>query len=78
MANLTLLDTPEDLNWLHDVHLPSSAPRVFSCALLYGNEDAPDRVHLWKTSEPHYQQPPDAVYVSDGSERLVCRARLES
>ena len=49
MANETILTTPEDLQWLRETHLKycKSLP-VFVVAVIVGNEDFPDSIHLYK------------------------------
>jgi hypothetical protein len=50
----------DDMIWLHDVH---NTPIGMQCAILYGNEDCSERIEAWRTNNPHYQSPPDFVYV---------------
>lgn len=66
MYKLTPLDTPEDLAWLREVHLPD-APE-FGCAMLYGNEDCPDEIRAWKTNSPLFTQEADYVWLRIGDE----------
>ena len=41
----TLLDTAEDLEWLHSIHgIPITRVRV---AILYGNKDCPHKVETY-------------------------------
>lgn len=48
---MTLLDAPEDMEWLDDVHYKGA--KEYACAILVGNEDCPDMVVLY--AENHYQ-----------------------
>ena len=62
----TYLDTPEDMQWLRDVHC-QDMPADMSCAILYGNEDAPEKVEAWRVNNPHHQAPADYAWpVSHG------------
>lgn len=53
---MTPLNTPEDLQWLKEVHLLKAPPPHpydnFKFAILHGNEDAPDSVDLYMVEEP--------------------------
>ena len=46
---MTYLDSREDLDWLHEVHGVDTADVV--CAILYGNEDAPDLVETFTEND---------------------------
>lgn len=59
----TFLNSTEDLTWLHEVHNISTDGYV--CAILYGNEDAPDKVELF--TRDHYKP---TVYVADDDGNL--------
>ncbi len=55
---ITTIETAEDIRWLMETHLrgvviPSSY-RDFQFAVLIGNEDAPSALHLYKSSEPRF------------------------
>ncbi len=54
----TFLDSPDDMEWLASVHGVSVGGGV--CALLLGNEDDPDRVHVYTANNvrrrPHQFQ----------------------
>lgn len=66
----TLLQSAEDLEWLRDVH----KVWVDACAvaILYGNEDCPERVELF--AKDHYTRRP-TVYVADESGVLRLQPR---
>lgn len=54
----TLLNQPEDIQWLKDtclkgVTLPTEY-HDFKCAILIGNEDAPDRLRIYKDESPNH------------------------
>lgn len=54
------LNSVEDLKWLGEVHKVSTAG--YACAILHGNEDAPDKVEVF--ARDHYKCKP-TVYVAD-------------
>lgn len=60
MARLTFLKTEEDKQWLVDVHLPTLDPASFECALLVGNEDAPEWIEIYKYDDIGF--PPVIMY----------------
>lgn len=50
--NQTLLETPDDLQWLRDTHLASIDPLPpFVIAILHGNEDCPQRIDLYAIND---------------------------
>lgn len=55
---MTYLDEPEDVQWLKETHLkgvPLPAKYAdFQSFVIYGNEDAPDRLDLHTTKNPQY------------------------
>jgi hypothetical protein len=59
--DMTYLDTPEDMQWLRDVHC-KDMPETMTCAILEGNEDSPTKVEAWIINNPHYQAPADYVW----------------
>ena len=52
------LNTPEDMAWVNEKFGLTGA---HGSAIIYGNEDAPEKVELWYAAEPAYNQEPDAV-----------------
>lgn len=50
------LNDPEDVQWLKDVHLKGPLAKSFrdevKSFVLFGNEDAPDKVHIYATKDP--------------------------
>lgn len=63
---LTCLETTECLQWLQDVHkIPALE---YSCAIITGNEDAPDKVELYARN--HMNCKP-AVYNSNDDGNLI-------
>lgn len=63
--SVTYLETSGDLRWLRDVHnIPDAC--LFAAAILYGNEDDPDKVELyrdnhWKCVPVVYQRNTDGI-----------------
>jgi hypothetical protein len=65
MPNCTLLNTPEDLAWLKDVHCKQDFPPRALSALLEGNEDAPIRAQFFELAMPSLNADPIATIVFD-------------
>jgi hypothetical protein len=63
MGKLALLDTPEDMKWLRDVHLPGLSPE-YESAVVHGNEDFPSQIEAYKTPNPTVNSIP-AVFLPD-------------
>ena len=55
------LDTPEDCQWLRDVHLGGRTNYKFESFVLYGNQDAPTRVDLYTTADPLFTDEPHTI-----------------
>ena len=52
----TFLNSPEDMAWLRDVHLPKLGPEYLSAAI-YGNEDCPDQIECYESVSPNVNYP---------------------
>ncbi len=50
----TFLSAPVDMKWLFDTHLKSKQElrKEYKSAMIYGNEDCPERVELYKKKNP--------------------------
>lgn len=52
----TILDKPEDIQWLKDTFLKGvilpKEYQGFKCVILIGNEDAPEQLHIYKSKAP--------------------------
>lgn len=59
---MQFINSPEDMAWLRDVF---KLPNVFGSAVIYGNEDSPDRIDLFYNSEPEFYQAPDQSFIPD-------------
>ena len=55
---MQFINSPEDMAWLADVF---NLPNVFGSAVIYGNEDAPDRIDLFYNAVPEVYQAPDST-----------------
>lgn len=54
----TFLNTQEDMAWLIEVHLANRPEfKQFKSAILYGNEDSPEKVELFFDSDPLITDP---------------------
>jgi len=51
MGKIVLLNTPEDMKWLRDVHLPTLPPK-YESAVVYGNEDSPSQIEAYLSPNP--------------------------
>ena len=65
---ITWINTADDIDWLRDVHIPN-LPSNVKTALLFGNEDYPDKVSTFVEREPTiyskatvYQPDEEGVY----------------
>ena len=66
-----MISGKEDMGWLADVHVP--AARKFGSAMIYGNEDAPSKIELYRSERPEYTDLP-VVYLHDENTGLMRRA----
>lgn len=53
----TFLNSPEDILWLKSTHLKKRNPPPFRSFILYGNEDAPERLELFSSESPDWDDP---------------------
>ena len=56
------IDTQDDIDWLRSTHCPD-LPNTISCAIITGNEDAPERVEAWVINNPPVDTVPDFLRV---------------
>lgn len=63
MGNIAFLDTPEDMKWLRDVHLPGLSPK-YESAVVHGNEDSPAQIEAYLSPNPNVGDIP-AVFFPD-------------
>lgn len=67
----TVLDDPADVLWAIEMHVLGKVGRElatpatrYKFAILYGNEDFPSRIEFWKSSNPHHDSKPNAVWIN--------------
>jgi len=61
-------DNHDNMTWLAEVHLPIAAAG-FECAILYGNEDSPEKVELFARN--HYKCKPVVAEYDEKADGLV-------
>lgn len=74
--SITPLTTSEDIAWAIEVHAKRAPQdRSFRYAILYGNEDFPDKIEFWRQACPRHDTAPDYVFpgyvLRDGALILV-------
>jgi hypothetical protein len=63
----SFIDTPEDMQWLKDVHIPELDLATAKSAMIYGNEDYPEQIEVYQDESPNVDDWPD-VYVLEDDE----------
>lgn len=53
----TFMNAPDEMKWLRDVHLPGLSKK-YKSAVVYGNEDWPDKVEVFTEVEPSMTDKP--------------------
>lgn len=69
MAREQFMNDPEDLEWLFSTHLKGrlgAELRGAKSFVLFGNEDSPDRLHVYAVKEPLISTPYYVVRFKDG------------
>lgn len=61
-----LLNTPEDMRWLLDVHAPHLRERGFKSAEIEGNEDCPDVIRFYRSEHPTIDENAIVIITPDG------------
>jgi hypothetical protein len=60
--NQTFLNTKSDMEWLFSTHLANRFEfKHFHSAILYGNEDCPEKVDLFFREEPLVSDEPHTI-----------------
>lgn len=55
--------TPYDsIKWVLETHLKLPDHNWFNSAIIYGNEDSPTKIELWRSKNPDDNRPPNATY----------------
>jgi hypothetical protein len=57
----TLLCNQADIAWALEVHA-KTLKGPYGLAMLYGNEDAPERIDFWNEEMPKHDTPPAAIW----------------
>lgn len=56
--NFKFLNEPSDVQWLKETHLKGrEGVPPFRSFVLFGNEDAPQVLHLFSSQDPNYNDP---------------------
>lgn len=60
-----MLSSDQDMDWLWTTHLKPfvGTRKEYKSAIVYGNEDCPERIELFKQVDPHYKTKPSAVFL---------------
>jgi hypothetical protein len=56
----------DSIRWALETHVKVTDHGEFFYAMLYGNEDAPDRIEFWRNDLDGSDDLPDFVWCSDG------------
>ena len=64
MSKISMLDTPDDMRWLRDGHLPKLSKK-YKAAVITGNEDCPTRIEAYRRVKPRVSDKP-LVFVPVG------------
>jgi hypothetical protein len=67
-----LISGREDMAWLRDVHLPKLSSK-FKSAMIYGNEDCPRKVAVYRSENPSITSNPIVFRTKKGSCKLKRR-----
>lgn len=59
------VDAYDSISWALEVHCKLTDMGLFNYAVLHGNEDSPERIDFWMTSEPNWNQEPDYVWTRE-------------
>lgn len=67
--SVEFINSEDDMQWLYDVHLLGmDANRVFRSAVIYGNEDSPDRIELFEDANPTVNDIPRIIIPTNNEE----------
>lgn len=62
---MVFLNSSEDMSWLREVHLPNLSEK-YQSAVIYGNEDCPERIDAYTEAEPICSEEPLIHLLLDG------------
>lgn len=54
---IAFLNTPEDMKWLREVHVPK-LPSKYESAVIHGNEDSPSKIEFFTSLNPEVNEKP--------------------
>ena len=63
--NQIFLNTKEDCDWLRSTHLNTFQNLNFKSFVLFGNEDAPEKVRLYESNDPLYNDNFQTIILGD-------------
>ena len=61
----------EDIEWLTSTHLKNFDVSDFQCFILYGNEDCPSKIELYKSKNPIIYDKPYLTFIADEEGNLM-------
>jgi len=61
----------DDFQWLFDVHIKDPSLAKCRSAMIYGNEDCPDKIEVWFADYPLAYEMPAAVFVRNDDGELI-------
>lgn len=68
---ITAAKDRDDFEWLMDVHVKDQSLARCRSAVIYGNEDCPDKIELWFAYYPLAYEMPAATFVRNEDGELV-------
>lgn len=63
-----LLNAKEDVEWLKSTHLVGHKYGAFRSFVIFGNDDAPEKVQLFKKKDPNVDDPYEEITLYDEDE----------
>jgi len=61
----TFINSSDDISWLKENHLQDLEYENFNSAIIYGNEDSPEKIELFEKLEPLYTDTPTTFILKD-------------
>jgi hypothetical protein len=55
----------DSIAWAYEVHVKQPDPRSYNAAILYGNEDAPERIDFYTSPEPLVTDKPAFIWMPE-------------
>ena len=66
----TFINKPEDMLWLKETHLDKFDIGASKSAMLYGNEDCPERIELFEDGNPSFSDDKRVFSLCDSLEYI--------